>query len=88
MELRMIIFLLTFFCVYGSINFYFFFRARSILHFSGLQVAILILLISLIVAPVLVRLLESLRYEQIARAVACIGYLWMAFVFLFFVINV
>jgi len=52
-----------------------------------LQVAILILLISLIVAPVLVRLLESLRYEQIARAVACIGYLWMAFVFLFFVIN-
>ncbi|HPY34507.1 MAG TPA: metallophosphoesterase [Smithellaceae bacterium] len=88
MELRMIIFLLTFFCVYGSINFYFFFRARSILHFSGfLQVAILILLISLIVAPVLVRLLESLRYEQIARAVACIGYLWMAFVFLFFVIN-
>ncbi|HPD56605.1 MAG TPA: metallophosphoesterase [Smithellaceae bacterium] len=88
MELRMIIFLLTFFCLYGSINFYFFFRARSILHFSGLwQIVILILLILLIAAPVLVRVLEALRYEQLARAVACIGYLWMAFVFLFFFIS-
>ena len=85
----MIIFLLTFFCIYGSINFYFFFRARSILHFSGfLQVVILILLILLIVAPVLVRVLESLRYEQMARALACIGYFWMAFVFLFFTISI
>ena len=88
MELRMIIFLLTFFCLYGSINFYFFFRARSVFHFSGLlQIALLIVLILLIVAPVLVRVLESLRHEQIARAVACIGYLWMAFVFLFFFIS-
>ncbi len=88
MELRIIIFLLTFFCLYGSINFYFFFRARSIFYFSGfLQIALLILLILLIAAPVLVRVLESLRHEQTARAVACIGYLWMAFVFLFFVIN-
>lgn len=88
MKLGMIIFLLVFFCLYGSINFYFFFRAKSIFQFTGLlQAAILFLLVLLIAAPVLVRVLESLRYEQIARAVACIGYVWMAFVFLFFSVS-
>jgi hypothetical protein len=88
MKLGMIIFLLVFFCLYGSINFYFFFRVKSIFQFTGLlQAAILFLLVLLIAAPVLVRVLESLRYEQIARAVACIGYVWMAFVFLFFFIS-
>ncbi|HDS05956.1 MAG TPA: metallophosphoesterase [Deltaproteobacteria bacterium] len=88
MKLGMIIFLLVFFCLYGSINFYFFFRAKNIFQFAGLlQVAILFILVLLIAAPVLVRVLESLRYEQLARAVACIGYVWMAFVFLFFFIS-
>ncbi|HDQ04802.1 MAG TPA: metallophosphoesterase [Deltaproteobacteria bacterium] len=81
-------FLLVFFCLYGSINFYFFFRAKNIFQFTGfLQAAIFFLLVLLIAAPVLVRALESLRYEQLARAVACIGYVWMAFVFLFFFIS-
>ena len=85
METKMILFLLTFLCLYGGINFYFFFRARSILHFSGiLQGLILILIILLILAPVIVRTLESLRYEHLARLTACVGYVWMAFVFLFF----
>jgi len=88
MKLGMIIFLLVFFCLYGSINFYFFFRAKNIFQFTGfLQAAIFFLLVLLIAAPVLVRALESLRYEQLARAVACIGYVWMAFVFLFFFIS-
>jgi len=88
MKLGMIIFLLVFFCLYGSINFYFFFRAKNIFQFAGLlQAAILFILVLLIAAPVLVRVLESLRYEQLARAVACIGYVWMAFVFLFFFIS-
>ena len=81
----MIIFLLTFFCLYGSINFYFFFRARSIFHFSGvLQGLLLCLIILLIIAPILVRLIESFHLEQLARMVAYAGYVWMAFVFLFF----
>src|SRR4030065_2288846 len=89
MELKMIIFFLTFFCLYGSINFYLFFRARSIFHFSGvLQGLLLCLLILLIIAPVLVRVFESLRYEHLARTVACIGYVWMAFVFLFLFLNI
>lgn len=89
METKMILFLLTFLCLYGGINFYFFFRARSILHFSGLmQSLILILLIGLIVAPLVVRILESFHYEQLARLVAITGYVWMAFVFLFFFMSV
>jgi len=89
MEIRMILFLLTFLCLYSGINFYFFFRARSVLHFSGpLQVLLLVLLIFLILAPVVVRTLESLHCEQIARLVACVGYIWMAFVFLFFFLSV
>ena len=89
MEIRMILFLLTFLCLYGGINFYFFFRARIVLHFSGaLQALLLVLLIFLILAPVIVRTLESLHCEQAARFVACTGYVWMAFVFLFFFLSV
>jgi predicted MPP superfamily phosphohydrolase len=85
MELKMIIFLLTFFCLYGSINFYLFFRARNIFHFSGvLQGLLLCLIILLIIAPILVRIIESFHLEQLARTVAYAGYVWMAFVFLFF----
>ncbi len=85
MDARMILFLLTFLCLYGGINFYFFFRARSIFHFSGgLQTILLVLLILLIIAPILVRLAESVHMEQAARTVAFVGYVWMAFVFLFF----
>lgn len=83
--ISMILFLLTFLCLYGGINFYFFARARGIFHFSGIgQGLILLAIIMLILTPVLVRLLESLRWESPARAAACIGYLWMAFIFLFF----
>jgi len=85
----MILFLLTFLCLYGGINFYFFCRARTILQFSGfLQGVLLILIILLILAPVIVRTLESLRYEQLARLFACAGYIWMAFIFLFFFLSV
>jgi hypothetical protein len=85
----MILFLLTFLSLYGGINFYFFFRARSILHFSGFgQGLIIVLLLLLIIAPVIVRALEAMHYEQLARLAACVGYVWMAFVFLFFCLSV
>lgn len=89
MEPRMILFLATFLCLYGGINFYFFFRARSILHFSGFgQGLIIVLLLLLIIAPVIVRALEAMHCEQLARLAACVGYVWMAFVFLFFCLSV
>jgi predicted MPP superfamily phosphohydrolase len=88
MELSMIIFLLTFLCLYGGINFYAFARARSIFHFPGaVQIIVIVLLVLLILAPVLVRLAENLHLEESAKAIAYIGYLWMAFVFLFFFLG-
>ena len=85
----MILFLLTFLCLYGGINFYAFFRARSFFHFSGVpQTIIIIVLILLICAPILVRVAEAYHQEFLARSIAYIGYIWMAFVFLFFFFNV
>jgi predicted MPP superfamily phosphohydrolase len=88
MELIMIFFVLTFLCLFGGINFYAFFRARSIFHFSGVpQIIIIFVLILLICAPLLVRVAEAYRLEFLARAIAYIGYTWMAFVFLFFFLS-
>jgi len=85
----MVFFILTFLCLYGGINFYAFFRARSVFHFSGFpQIIIIIMLILLICAPILVRTAEAYHQELLARAIAYIGYIWMAFVFLFFFFNV
>ncbi len=85
----MILFVLTFLCLYGGINFYAFFRARSVFHFSGFpQTIIVMVLILLICAPILVRVAEAYHHEFMARAIAYIGYIWMAFIFLFFFFNV
>jgi hypothetical protein len=89
MELSMIIFLLVFFCLYGGINFYAFSRAINIFHFSGIpQVIIIFVMILLILAPVIVRFIEAIHLETLARIIAYIGYVWMAFVFLFFFLSV
>ena len=81
----MFLFVLTFLCLYGGINFYAFSRANSVFHFSGSpQTIIIVALMLLICAPVLVRVAEAYHQDFIARLIAYIGYIWMAFVFLFF----
>lgn len=85
----MIIFLLTFLCLYGGINFYAFARTRTIFQFpAAVQIIVVVLLILLILAPVLVRVAENMRLEELAKAIAYTGYIWMAFVFLFFFLSV
>ena len=85
----MIIILLIFLCLYGGLNFYAFFQAKNIFHFSGTtEVIIIILLFFLILAPVIIRFTEKLHLETLARSIAYLGYLWMAFVFLFFFLNI
>ncbi len=64
-------------------------RAINIFHFSGISQAIIIfVMILLIVAPVAVRLIEAVHLETLARIIAYIGYIWMAFVFLFFFLSI
>jgi len=85
----MIIFLLTFLCLYSGINFYAFARVRSIFHLHwAIQIVVIILLILMILAPLTVRLAENLHFEEAAKAIAYIGYLWMAFMLLFFLLGV
>jgi predicted MPP superfamily phosphohydrolase len=88
MEIGMIIFLFTFLCLYGGINFYTFARTKSIFHLpAAVQIIVVVLLILLILAPILVRVAENLHLEELAKAIAYIGYIWMAFVFLFFFLS-
>jgi predicted MPP superfamily phosphohydrolase len=88
-ENYMIIFLLIFLSLYGGLNFYAFFRAKDVFNFSGkTEIIIIILLIFLILAPIIIRLAEKLNLEILARSVAYCGYLWMAFIFLFFFVNI
>lgn len=85
----MIIFLFIIICLYGGINFYAFYRAKNIFHFSGkTEIIIIILLLFLILAPIIIRLVEKLDWETFSRSAAYCGYLWMAFIFLFFFINI
>jgi len=85
----MIIFLLIFMSLYGGLNFYAFSRVKNVLHLSGkVQIIIITLLVFLILAPVIIRLAESRHLETLARSIAYIGYLWMAFIFLFFFLDI
>ena len=85
----MIIFLLIFIFLYGGLNFYAFSRAKNVLHFSGkVQIIVIALLVLMVLAPVIIRLAESRHLETLARSIAYIGYLWMAFVFLFFFLDI
>ncbi len=85
----MVIFLLSFLLLYGGIHLYAFIRMDSIFHFSaGSKILIICLLIILIFAPLLVRIAESRHLEFLARSLAYAGYLWMAFIFLFFCLSI
>ena len=85
----MIIFLLTFLCLYSGINFYAFTRVKSVFHLHwAAQIIVIILFILMILAPLAVRFAENLHYDEVAKAIAYIGYLWMAFILLFFLLGV
>jgi uncharacterized protein len=85
----MILFLLSFLILYGGIHFYAFARMERIFNFSaGPKILIICLLLILIFTPLLVRIAESRHLELLARVLAYSGYLWMAFIFLFFCLSV
>jgi hypothetical protein len=85
----MVMFLLTFFLLYGGIHLYALIRLDSVFHFSAVyKTLVVILMIFLIFAPILVRIVEAHQMEALARIIAFTGYLWMAFIFLFFCLGV
>jgi predicted MPP superfamily phosphohydrolase len=81
----MILFLLTFFLLYGGLHFYFFLKVRAAFAPGAAAQAILVTLLVLgLMAPILVRAAERLGFEILVRFVAWTGYVWMAVVLLFF----
>lgn len=84
----MSLFLLSFFLIYGSMHAYALLKARSALAFGpGTTLALLLLLGVLLCAPIVTRQLGSRGYEDAARIVAHVGYLWMGFLFFFVCLN-
>jgi uncharacterized protein len=83
-----ILFLLTFFLLYGGLHLYFFLRIQAAfapgVAGQGILVALLILGV---LAPLIVRASERFGLEALARLMSWGGYLWMAVIFLFFSIS-
>lgn len=85
----MSIFFILFFTVYSSLHAYLFIKAWYSFRFrftAGCIIAVM--LACFIAAPLVVRFLENAGHETSARVVAYGGYVWMAFIFLFFVIAI
>jgi hypothetical protein len=81
----MSLFFLTIFAIYGGMHAYVFLRARSAFAFgpvTGITITLFMLL--MVFALFLIRALEHLEYESLARGFAYVAYFWMAVLFLFF----
>jgi uncharacterized protein len=84
----MILFLLSFFLLYGGLHLYFFLKIRAAFApGTVIQGVLLALLILGLLAPLLIRASERLGLEALARLLSWGGYLWMAVIFLFFSVS-
>ncbi len=80
----MILFLLTFFLVYGCLHLYVFLKVRASLTLgTETSVFLVLFMIVMVVAPVIIRLSEKAGLELLARLFAYIGYMWMGILILF-----
>jgi hypothetical protein len=81
----MSLFIFTFFLLYGGMHLYLFFKISEAFSF-GFSVGSLIALYMLIMVftPFIVWVYERAGHVYLATAIAWIGYLWMAAIFLFF----
>jgi predicted MPP superfamily phosphohydrolase len=85
----MIMFLLIFLLVYGSLHLYIFLKAKAALGFSmGTGIFLVLFLLLMVFAPILTRIFERPGTESIARLIAYVGYTWMGILALFFCISI
>ncbi|MDI9571522.1 MAG: metallophosphoesterase [Pseudomonadota bacterium] len=84
----MILFITTFFLIYGGLHLLFFLRLRTVFPMTaGVQGAVCLALALLFLSPLLVRLAERHGCETGACVLSHLGYLWMGAIFLFFVFS-
>ncbi|EFK08041.1 Ser/Thr phosphatase family protein [delta proteobacterium NaphS2] len=85
--MRMAIFLSIFITLYGSLHFYAFMKTGRAFGFhKGLALPLLLFMVFMVVCPILVRMAEHNGMESLGRILAYVGYIWMGFLFLFFVV--
>jgi len=88
-EIAMILFLLTFFLLYGLLHLYIFLKIKAALAFGTVTTIFLLLFMAIMVsAPVIVRVSERYGFELSARLISYIGYTWMGILFLFFSFSI
>jgi len=80
----MILFLFTFFLVYGSLHLYVFLKLRAAFTI-GMQTTVFLALfmVLMILSPIIVRYAEKYGFEFFARGFAYIGFTWMGILVLF-----
>ncbi len=79
-----VLFLLVFLSLYSGLHLYALLKVRAALTLgTGMYVGILIFMIIMVLCPIIVRVLERLGLESMARLMAHVGYIWMGFLFLF-----
>jgi len=80
-----IIFLLVGLSLYSGLHLYGFLKVKRALTFGPAATTTLIVFMAIMIfAPILVRILERMGSESMARLLAYIGYSWMGLLFLFF----
>jgi len=84
----MILFLLSFFLLYGGIHLFFYVRLKAAFPMTPwVHAAVAVSLLFLLISPILVRLSEREGYEGAACFLSYLGYSWMGLIFLFFVVS-
>ncbi|HLA28393.1 MAG TPA: metallophosphoesterase [Syntrophales bacterium] len=87
--MAMTLFLLTFFIIYGGLQFYFFAKIKAAFPLSqGASLVLIAILVLMVLAPIIVRVSERYGYEALARFMSYTGYIWMGMMFLFFVCSI
>lgn len=82
---RLILFLLIFTAIYGSLHFYVFMKTRKAfsLGMAG-SIPLALFMAVMLFAPIIVRIIDRSGYDAVPRVLAFAGFIWMGFLFLFF----
>jgi predicted MPP superfamily phosphohydrolase len=79
-----IIFLIVFFSIYTGLHLYGFLKVKRALTPGPIATAVMVVfMVSMIVAPVMIRISERHGFELSARCLAYVGFTWMGLLFLF-----
>jgi predicted MPP superfamily phosphohydrolase len=83
----MSLFLLTFFSLYGGMHYYAFRKISTALPLPfPAACSLVVFMLVMVFAPLFVRILEREGFGSVAVTLAYVGYLWMGFLFLFFMV--